>query len=129
VLADLAVADETQSVVGRESTVEQEPGRNRPCVLRVAFNPAAAERGDDFESPVGESFVVDVLPEGDGFGVGFGRGADEKRANSSARGTDVRASRRRRSEEVACLVDGHVVAEVSFVGELLGVASHACSRV
>src|SRR5215510_1214894 len=42
-LADLAVADESQLLVGRQGAVEEEAGRNRTRVLRVALYVAAAE--------------------------------------------------------------------------------------
>src|SRR6185437_4546916 len=49
VLADLAVAGESELFVRRESAVEQEAGRNRRRVLGVALDRAAAEPGDQVE--------------------------------------------------------------------------------
>jgi hypothetical protein len=51
VLADLAVADESQLLVGRQGTVEEEASRNRTRVLGIALYLAAAERGDQIERP------------------------------------------------------------------------------
>src|SRR5262245_32778501 len=49
VLADLAVADESQLLVGRQGAVEEEAGRNRARVLRVALDAAAAEACDQIQ--------------------------------------------------------------------------------
>ena len=49
VLADLAVADESELFVRRESTVEKKAGRNGACVLRVALHPPPAEIRDEVE--------------------------------------------------------------------------------
>src|SRR6266540_1144106 len=60
VLADLAVADESQLLVGRQGAVEEEAGRNRTRVLGIALYVAAAETCDQFESP-GERRRGDAL--------------------------------------------------------------------
>src|SRR5215468_3412736 len=49
VLADLAVADESQPFVGREGAVEQEARGNRVRVLRVTLDASAAERAYELE--------------------------------------------------------------------------------
>src|SRR5262245_50188805 len=49
VLADLAVADESEPFVRRQSTVEEESRRNRAGGLRVALHPPAAEIRDEVE--------------------------------------------------------------------------------
>src|SRR4029450_9957591 len=59
-LADLAVADESQLLVGRQGAVEEEAGRNRTRVLGIALYVAAAERCDQLERP-GERRRGDVL--------------------------------------------------------------------
>src|SRR5207247_10183664 len=46
VLADLAVADESQLLVGRQVAVEEEAGGNRTYVLGIAVYIAAAEPSD-----------------------------------------------------------------------------------
>jgi len=51
VLADLAVADESQLLVGRQGTVEKEAGRNRTRGLGISLYLAAAETCDQFERP------------------------------------------------------------------------------
>jgi hypothetical protein len=43
VLADLAVAAETEPLVGRESTVVEEAGGNSAGILRVALDGPATE--------------------------------------------------------------------------------------
>src|SRR6266542_268741 len=60
VLADLAVADESQLLVGRQGAVEEEAGGNRTCVLGIALYVAAAETCDQFERP-GERRRGDAL--------------------------------------------------------------------
>src|SRR5438094_2330016 len=60
VLADLAVADESQLLVGRQGAVEEEAGRNRTRVLGIALYVAAAETCDQLESP-GERRRGDAL--------------------------------------------------------------------
>src|SRR6266516_2931010 len=60
VLADLAVADESQLFVGRQGAVEEEAGRNRTRALGIALYLAAAERGDQIERP-GERRRGDAL--------------------------------------------------------------------
>lgn len=50
-LADLAVAGESQLFVGRQGAVEEEAGRNRTRVLGIALYVATAETGDQFERP------------------------------------------------------------------------------
>ena len=49
VLADLAVADESEAFVGRESAVIEEAGRNRARILWIALDPPAAEIRDEIE--------------------------------------------------------------------------------
>jgi hypothetical protein len=51
VLADLAVADEAQLLVGRQGTVEEEAGRNRTRGLGISLYLAAAETSDRIERP------------------------------------------------------------------------------
>src|SRR6266540_169270 len=60
VLADLAVADESQLLVGRQGAVEEEAGRNRTRVLGIALYVAAAETRDQLERP-GERRRGDAL--------------------------------------------------------------------
>src|SRR5207253_8341739 len=60
VLADLAVADESQLLVGRQGAVEEEAGGNRTCVLEIALYVAAAETCDQIERP-GERRRGDAL--------------------------------------------------------------------
>src|SRR5437588_7952730 len=48
-LADLAVADESQLLVGRQGAVEEETGRNRTRVLRITLDRAAAGACDQIE--------------------------------------------------------------------------------
>src|SRR4029450_9268428 len=59
-LADLAVEDESQLLVGGQGTVEEEAGRNQTRVLRIALYLAAAETCDQFERP-GERRRRDAL--------------------------------------------------------------------
>src|SRR5262249_17224802 len=51
VLADLAVADESQLLVGRQRAVEEEAGRNRTRGVRIALNLATAKTCDQIERP------------------------------------------------------------------------------
>src|SRR5512133_1692730 len=51
VLADLAVPDESQLLVGRQGAVEEEAGRNGTRVLGIALYLAAAETCDQLERP------------------------------------------------------------------------------
>src|SRR5262252_476481 len=51
VLADLAVADESQLLVGRQGAVEEEAGRNGARGFGIALHLAAAETCDQFERP------------------------------------------------------------------------------
>src|SRR5262249_33586737 len=49
VLADLAVAGESELLVRRERAVEEEAGRHRPGSLRIALDRPAAEARDEVE--------------------------------------------------------------------------------
>src|SRR5262249_46263904 len=51
VLADLAVADEAQLLVGRQGSVEEEAGRDRTRGFGIALHLAAAETCDQVERP------------------------------------------------------------------------------
>src|SRR5262249_46649584 len=51
VLADLAVADEAQLLVGREGAVEEEACRHRASGFGIPLYPAAAETCDQIERP------------------------------------------------------------------------------
>src|SRR5215207_10492940 len=52
VLADLAVADESKLLVGRQGAVEEEAGRNRTRGFGIALYLAAAETCDQIERPM-----------------------------------------------------------------------------
>jgi hypothetical protein len=52
VLADLAVADESKLLVGRQGAVEEEAGRNRTRGFGIALYLAAAETCDQIERPI-----------------------------------------------------------------------------
>ena len=52
VLADLAVADESKLLVGRQGAVEEKAGRNRTRGLGIALHLAAAETCDQIERPI-----------------------------------------------------------------------------
>src|SRR5689334_17560119 len=60
-LADRAVADESQLLVGGEGAVEEEAGRNRIRALRIALDGAAAETRDQLEC-AGKRSRCDSLP-------------------------------------------------------------------
>ena len=49
VLADLAVADESEAFVRRESAVIEKARRNGACILWIALHPPAAEIRDQVE--------------------------------------------------------------------------------
>jgi hypothetical protein len=51
VLSDLAVADESQLLVGRQGAVEEEAGRNRTRSFGIALYLAAVETCDQIERP------------------------------------------------------------------------------
>src|SRR3954453_15013044 len=61
VLADLAVADEPELLVGRQGAVEEEPGSDRTPGFGIAPGLRAAEMGDQIERPI-ERRGGDALP-------------------------------------------------------------------
>src|SRR5215217_6574985 len=52
VLAELAVADESELLVGRQGAVEEEAGRNRTSGVGIPLYLAAAETCDQIERPI-----------------------------------------------------------------------------